>query len=263
MDRPVILFRTFEHEAEAQAAARHIPVLERLDDVRSGDLVIGRFSLVPFYEGVEGEIASKGGRLLVPYADARYIAQMGWLADLREMTPATWFASNLSAIPADLAHGYFVKGVTNSRKHEWQRSFAATSAELPALIADLASDPLIGGQEIVVREFRPLATYGVAATGLPITDEYRYFVLDGQVLSCGYYWDSYVGALGIKPDPGRIPAGFVAEAIARIPLRHYVMDIALTAQGEPLVVEINDPGLSGLAGNDPDVLYAALARALT
>jgi hypothetical protein len=262
MSRPVVLFRAFDHEAEAQVAARHLPVIERLEDLRPGDLVIGRFSLVPFYEAVEAEVRSCGAELLVPHSDARYLANMEWVKDLGDLTPATWIGGDVSAIPADLPHGYFVKGVTHSRKHEWGRCFAASHDQLAGLIEDLRRDPLIGGQAIAVREFVPLHTYGTTETGLPIAEEYRLFVLDGRVLSSGFYWSSYAARFGISSDPTRLPSEFITKAISRIPLRYFVMDVAITADGSSIVIELNDPGLSGLSDNDPEVLYAALAEGL-
>jgi len=260
MRRLVVLFRTFEHEDEAQVAIRHLRLITRLEEVRAGDLVVGRFSLTPFYEALEAEILARGAHLAVPYADARYIADMDWVKDLKGMTPATWIGGDVSAIPADLPHGYFVKGVTHSRKHEWSRCYARTHGELPGLIEGLRADPLIGSQAIAVREFVPLHVYGTTETGLPISEEYRLFVFDGRVMSAGFYWSSYAARFSIEADPARIPSAFIAEVISRIPLRHFVMDIGITADESPIVIELNDPGLCGLSGNDPETLYAALAQ---
>jgi hypothetical protein len=264
--RPVIFFRTYEHVSEAAIAARYLPVLENLTQIKSGDLVIGRFSLQPFYDLVAQEIESKGAQLLVSYAGYYFISHLlQWGDLLMGLTPRSWEASQIAEIP-DLPHGYFIKGETNSLKHDWQSTYTTDKGLILDLVTRLRSQPLLATQTMVVREFVPLQTYFLTPAGLPITEEYRFFVLDGQVISGGFYWQSYlpsVQAAGFTPDFNRVPVNFLTEVARRLDfLRFFVVDVAITATGEPLVIEINDPGMSGLGGNQAEILYANLAQRL-
>ena len=264
--RPVILFRTYEYEQEAVIAARYLPVLENLAQIKPSDLVIGRFSLQPFYDLVAAEIESKGAQLLVSYADYYFISHLlQWSGLLAGLTPRSWEATQIAEIP-ELPHGYFIKGETNSLKHDWQSTYTTEKDSILDLITNLRNQPLLATQTMVVREFVPLQTYFLTPAGLPITEEYRFFVLDGQVISGGFYWQSYlptIKAAGFEPDFRRVPSDFLAEVSRRLDfLRFFVVDIAITAAGEPLVIEINDPGMSGLVGNNAEILYANLARHL-
>jgi len=264
--RPVILFRTYEYEQEAAIAARYLPVLENLAQIKPNDLVIGRFSLQPFYDLVAAEIEGKGAQLLVSYADYYFISHLlQWSGLLAGLTPRSWDVEQIAEIP-ELPHGYFIKGETNSLKHEWQSSYTADQDAILALVNNLRAQPLLAAQTMVVREFVPLQTYFLTAAGLPITEEYRFFILDGQVISGGFYWQSYLPAIraaGFEPDFHCVPSDFLAEVARRLEfLRFFVVDVAITAAGEPLVIEINDPGMSGLGGNDAERLYAALAQRL-
>jgi hypothetical protein len=247
-------------------AACFLPVLDNLGQICPGDLVIGRFSLQPFYDWVAAEIEACGAKLLVSYADYDFISHLlNWSDLLADLTPRTWTASQRSDIP-ELANGYFIKGETNSLKHDWRSTYTAERAEIEDLVANLRVHPLIANQTIVVREFTPLRTYFLTPAGLPITEEYRFFILDGHVISGGFYWQSYLPEIqrrGFTPDPQHIPLAFIDEVVRRLPaLRFFVLDIALTATGEPLVIELNDPGMSGLVGNDPATLYGNLAQKL-
>ena len=42
----------------------------------------------------------------------------------------------------------------------------------------------------------------------------------------------------------------------------YAVDVALTSDGEWIVIELNDGCLSGLSANNPDVLYQKLAQVI-
>ena len=266
--RPVVFMRIAEEDLdEAHVASQYLPVLTDLDEVRSGDLVIGRFSLFPFYDLIQHEVQVRGASLLVPHTDYQYIADMqNWYADLTDVTPRTWFGTDVTRIPDEYAGPFFVKGVTNSRKSVWSNAYARNRADLSRVLAELSEDPFIGQQTIAVRDWVPLRTFYAKANGQPVTEEYRYFILDGEVVSVGYYWASQVRRVletGFTPDPARVDRDWLRNVTSRIPVRHYVLDVGITQAGDPIVVELNDPSMSGLCGNDPHVLYRNLANALS
>lgn len=262
--RTVVLLRPDEDTwAEEQAASKFLPVLHSIEEVSSGDLVVGRFSLHPFYDLIEQEINARGAQLLLPYQQYEYIADMrNWYPDLSEFTPRTWFGQSPSCVPSDVPGPFFVKGITNSLKSTWSRAFAQDREDLGRVLAESQADALVGAQPSVVRQWVPLRTFFAKANGQPVTEEYRFFILDGQVLSSGFYWASQadkVKATGFVPDSSRIDSVWLAQVIARVPVRFFALDVAVTADGGLLVVELNDPGLSGLCGNDPRVLYRKLS----
>lgn len=269
--KPVVYIRKSDlHDVAAQseidAAAHYLNVVVNLDEIQKGDLVIGRFSLMPFYKMVEQEIESRGAKLLVSHDDYVYISDMRcWYPALQNMTPRTWFGEGIKDAPQNIDK-WFVKGITNSRKHDWNKSAYVDNRDaLSMVVGALKNDPLIGNQILAYREFVPLNTYFTDDKGMPITEEYRFFILDGKVLSSGYYWSSHQRFLmdnDIHPDPRNIPSEFVQRVIDRIPLRHYVVDFAITAEGEPIVIELNDPSMSGLCGNSAKNLYRALAKTI-
>lgn len=103
--------------------------------------------------------------------------------------------------------------------------------------------------------------------GIPVTNEYRVFVLNDRLLCSGYYWAPYVSDLedlGVRL-PSRMPQqayDLVAKVIRTLRGRtpFYVVDVAETTSGEWLVVELNDGQMAGLAEIDPETFYDELLR---
>jgi hypothetical protein len=154
-------------------------------------------------------------------------------------------------------------GTTNSKKFLWTTRTAAVQVML-----NLMHDSLIGTQPIRVRRYVPLRTYAIGAGGYPITREFRFFVLDGEILSGGYYWASFYEDLLEKHEnelaPYSVPQCFLKEAIQRVKhgVRFFAIDVAQKQDGAWTVIEINDGQMSGLSMNDPDTLYDNLSKQL-
>ena len=130
----------------------------------------------------------------------------------------------------------------------------------------LCKDGLIGhdSQNIYIRRYHPLRTFMEGLNGLPVTNEFRVFVADGQILTGAYYWSNYVDDLPCKPDFSEVPGDFLRKVIDRIGSRipFYALDVAQETDGSWLVVELNDGQMSGLSENDPAVLYRRLREVL-
>lgn len=264
--RSVILYRKGvdpdADELEVQAASSHFPVVHQRTSVEHGELVIGRMSVLPFYKELENDLASVGAELINSYRQHQFIADMReWCEVLGDMTPKLY--PRLQDLPEE---GPFVlKGQTNSKKHLWNtHMFARSKLEAGEVWSRLRDDMLLADQEIYARDYVPLALAGppgIGMNGLPITEEYRFFVCRKQVLCGAFYWASHADDLGDRvPSELNVPHSFLCKAIDRIGHRaeFYALDVARTQSGEWIVVEINDGQMSGLALNDPEVLYRNL-----
>lgn len=117
--KPVILFRKYrEVEEEFNIASKYITCYESRVDIQPNDLVIGRYSVLPYYQELERDVEKLGAKLINSYKQHRYVADINnWYGDLIDFTPKTWMR------PADVPHnekGSFVlKGETNSKKFLW------------------------------------------------------------------------------------------------------------------------------------------------
>lgn len=268
---PIILYREdsdlkdLPEEVAAMQASFEITPRRTVEEMRDR-LVIGRYSVLPFYKELVDDLAVVGSRLINSFSQHCYIADVtAWAHDLEGVTPQTW--EYMDQLPDD-GRAFVLKGNTNSHKFLWDtHMFAENSRAAIEVYGRLTDDAFISTQRIIAREFVPLHEYYKALHGLPVTEEYRFFVCCGQIVSGGFYWSNHVEEITEQfgaPDPACVPVDFLQEAIGRIgdKATFYALDVARTADGNWIVIEINDGQQSGISENDPAVLYKRLRAIL-
>lgn len=267
MKRPIILFRagTPPEEAELRIAERSFDVIRSRVQVQKDDLVIGRYSVLPFYQELEFDILFQGAKLINSHKQHRYVADLrNWVEDpfLGPLTAQTWY--RVEDVPDSEPGPFVVKGATNSRKFDWKtHMFAANKAEAAAVAWRLYKDGLIGDdrQSIYVRKFIPFQRLMTGMNDLPITVEFRFFIAYGEVLCGAYYWSNYVEDLpGGVPQIDLIPTKFVEDIAKHLKnkINFVVVDVGIDDTGRPWIVELNDGQMSGESENDLDLLYRRL-----
>lgn len=264
---PIVYFRPdLAFDEERKAAERHFTVVGRrtalMTACESGALAIPRYSALPYNKELCEDLEALGAVPINTYRQHCYTADLrNWYHDLGEVTPRTWFA--MDQLPDE---GPFVlKGQTNSKKFLWDtHMFARDRREAMEVFCRLSNDGTVGHQQIYARQYVPLRKLDQGLHGLPISEEYRFFVLDGMLVAGGFYWASHSEDLAGKFDVGNVPSHFIDYVISRVSpkVRFWVMDIARTEAGDWIVVEINDGQQSGLSCIDPDFFYSSLALQL-
>lgn len=264
--RPIILARNdTDWQDEAEVAKKYFPTTFSRMEIKAGDLVIPRFSALPFYKEQEHDINYVGASMINTYSMHRYIADlMNWYEDLKDYTPKTY--TRLVDLPEK--GPFILKGETNSKKFLWKtHMFALDKKEAIAVEGRLHADSLITYQNIYIREYVKLKTFMVGLQDLPITNEYRFFCYKDTILSGGYYWSSHIEDLkenGIEVNINQVPQEFLRKIIniVKDKVNAYVIDVAETQSGEWIVIELNDLAMSGLSENDPEVMYSNLKKVL-
>jgi ATP-grasp domain, R2K clade family 3 len=253
----ILYYRNSQFHDELSAAKKHFHCVDLLTDIEENSLVVGRYSLHPFYYDQEREIKNLGSKLINTHNQHLYIAELqNYVDDLKELTPKTWYS--LHEIPDE--GPFILKGGTNSKKHKWNElMFAKDKKTAIEVHSKLSEDGLIGYQHIYVRQYVPLITYAISIGGLPITKEFRFFVAFGEILCGDYYWSNYRGEFP-KPSIDEVPKDFLEKVISRIgdKVNFYALDVAQTQTGEWIVIELNDGQFSGPSENDLNVLYKRL-----
>jgi len=156
-----------------------------------------------------------------------------------------------------------LKDFVKSQKHYWNEACFIPAASDRAAVErvvrrflELQGEDLAEG--LVFREyveFAPLARH--SRSGMPLTEEYRLFVLDGEPFYIVPYWEAgdYTGTAP-PLDPFR-------EAARTVRSRFFTMDVARRRDGEWLIVELGDGQVAGLPENaDVGRFYAAMAERL-
>ena len=266
-DNAVVLFRDqgMAEKGEEAVIRKHFPLITQRADVRfyPGKLIIPRYSCLPFFKEFETDVLALGGRLINSYQEHRYIADLqNWVEDLEGLTPRTW--SRLQDIPEK--GPFFLNGETNSLKHLWPSGcFAEDKRQAIEVARRCREDALLSTQTIYIREYVPLKTLMKdVITGMPITNEFRFFFYKTTLLSGAYYWSSHVDELAEIPQASQVPQAFLDKVIARVSghATFFVVDVGQTESGDWIVVELNDGCMSGLSENNPDTLYTRLHLAL-
>jgi len=148
-----------------------------------------------------------------------------------------------------------------SRKHEWVEACYIPSASDRSAVErvvgrflELQGPELAGG--LVLREFVELIPIGRhPKSGMPLTREYRLFVLDGSLLAVEPYWEE--GAYGTE----MLPLSTFEELARRVPSRFFTMDVAQRVDGAWIVVELGDAQVAGLPERmDRPAFYERLAE---
>jgi hypothetical protein len=152
-----------------------------------------------------------------------------------------------------------VKDFVKSQKHAWSEAcFIPSAADRDVVervvrrFLQLRGDDLYGG--LVFREFVDFAPAGThARSGMPLTEEFRVFVLDGEPVYTVEYWEEsdYRGSPSLE---------LFRATRERIGSRFYTMDVARRRDGVWMIVELGDGQVAGLPERaDPLSFYRALA----
>jgi len=254
-----LLFRISEDYEEEMAVAKSVfgeDLVNYRTEISGNELVVGRYSVLPFYEELEKELALKGNRLINSYEQHLYIADIkNYYEDLKEFTPKTYF------LWYNLPDGsYVVKGRTNSRKFQWDKQmFARTNVDVVSIVSRLLDDSLIREQGVCVRKYVPLRTYDIGINGLPITNEWRCFCYREKLLVYGYYWSNFPDKKPYDELPEE--ALDLLDKIMKIVSKKtnfYVVDLAETEDGKWIMIELNDGQQSGLSEIDSGIFYKRL-----
>lgn len=228
---------------------------------RPGALVVGRYSVLPYYLESYKDLEAAGVRLIHTPDQHDICADFRrWYPLLEDLTFKSYWGYGYATVP-DAPEGWVVKGQTNSRKQLWNTHMRApTRQALRDVMVRLMDDTLIGHQDLIVREFVPLEFVEESLNGLQASNEWRVFVLDGKILCTGFYWS------WVEDPPVNFPVeaeAVVLQAIERLStLRFFVLDVAKTATGDWKIVELNAGQMSGLSLCDPTLFYTRLRESL-
>lgn len=291
-DVPLVCFREpLADLEEVRAAAAFFKTCTRLqlarvmsDSMLRGQhrFVIPRYASSPFYSEFRSDVEALGGRVVNSSWAHSFLTRVStWSEEFASLTPKTWntladfIQTGHHAIEDEhRTHSFVLKGQVTSRRQLWHTHMFAPSVEdVPSVFFRLSEDPLIAEEGIVIRQFERFQAFDTdPITKVPITNEWRVFVFDGEVLASGYYWSQHEDTVWGPEDASRYSAskeaaeGFVRAQIApvlhKLDVSFAAVDVAPWQNGEWRLIELNDGCMSGLCSVAPDELYKAMAQVL-
>lgn len=260
-----ILFRkSLAEENEFEIAKKYFNVIESRLQIEYGDTIIGRYSVLPYYDELEKDILAGGSRLINTHKQHQFVADIkNWASILSEFTPHTWF-SLADAMKDPYEGAYILKGITNSRKSLFKtHMFAKNKQEMRDVYFRLMDDGLLGSQGVVIRKFEEFKSYGNDISGIPIAHEFRFFIFNGRIFAKGFYWASHPEVIEeFNPDPNEVPTQFLFQIVEKLApySNFYSLDIAKRKDEIWRVVEINEGQMSGLSTVDSENFYTSLRK---
>lgn len=266
MEKVIYYRKSLMDKDELECAKKYFKCVYLLSDIPIDSFVIPRYSLYPFFRDQISEIKNTNCKPINDFYQIEYIADLqNYVLDLEEYTPKTYDSRfGLQNLPEDTA--FILKGETNSKKSNWNKfMFAANKREAIIKHSLLLEDNLISQQNIYIREYVPLKTFMIGLNGIPITNEFRFFVAYGQIISGAYYWQNYVDDLPSVPDVNTVPKEFLDKVINKIKdkVNFVVIDVAQKDNGDWIVIELNLGEQSGLSCNDSEILYKNLHQSIS
>lgn len=268
----VIWFRESSAEnGEIESASKYFNCINSRCKIKKGQLVIPRYSALPFFKEQAYDIQDViGAKLINNVKNHNYIANLSnWYYDLKDYTPQTWF--RLEDIPNEENGPFVLKGETNSRKFDWRtHMFAKDRKTVDEVYWNLCKDALIisSEQNICIRKFEELLTIEKGINGIPHSHEFRFFVAYGKIIDSAFYWGDAISDYSLIPSYDDSAINLVHQIINIIgdKSNFYAVDIARKNNGEWILIELNDGMMSGLCGqscpkgmgHDADKLYENL-----
>ncbi|MFD0727489.1 ATP-grasp domain-containing protein [Lysobacter brunescens] len=187
-----------------------------------------------------------------------------WYPLIEDATPKTMLFDALpdvDVVEAIFGWPVFLKGSRQTSKHNPELSVIRDRTHYAQARIAYARDPILHWQKPVLRAFTPLAPVaGHIAGKIRPSIEFRTFWLHGRCIGHGPYWYQVPPYRSDRIDDGLSLAASVA---ARVPVPFLVVDLALTAENQWIVIECNDAQESGHAGIPPPLLWRNLLDAWT
>lgn len=156
-----------------------------------------------------------------------------------------------------------LKDFVKSEKHHWETAcFVPNASDKNKLRTSMQELRFLRGsafnEGICVREFIPLKHLTIhSKSGMPLTEEYRLFFVNGQLLDCFSYWEE--GEYPhIQPD-----ISMFEVLSTRVKSAFFSMDIACKQDGTWIIIELGDGQVAGLPdAADANQFYTRLLNVL-
>lgn len=154
----------------------------------------------------------------------------------------------------------FLKGSRQTSRHKASLSIIHNEAEYDAAIAAYATDSMLHWQQVVIRRFETLRKVQAdMGPKIPASFEFRSFWWHGRLAGAGPYFTEFASYQWTEAERGSA-LEVAGEAARRMALPFVVVDLAQKADGQWIVIEINDAQESGYTGVKPLPLWQRMVE---
>lgn len=181
-----------------------------------------------------------------------------WYPLLSDLTPKSKVYESLPTvedIEREFSWPVFVKGERQTNQHKRSLSIIENAASFEYLLEQWQQNTMLHWQKLVCREYVPLQLIE-PATGdrLPSSCEFRLFYWRQQLVSIGRYWYEAKPYELSQQEQAQVE-DLGNEVARRLEVCFLAVDIAKTAKGDWIVIEVNDGQESGYVANNPILMW--------
>lgn len=231
-------------------------------DREGSSLGVSRIGAIADYDGLYEDLNRQGVQLVNSPEEHLMASQLSrWYPMIEKVTPRSrWFSSPPSAkeILTDFEWPVFIKGDRQTSRHQKALAIPTNEGEYQELVARYLQDSVLHWQMMVVREFVPLRPIGVdLGDRIPGAYEFRTFWWFGELVGEGAYYREFLNYSWTESERKEALklAKWVVETV-QVPF--LVVDLAMTASGEWIVIELNDAQESGYGGVSPFKMWQSV-----
>ena len=212
------------------------------------------------YAGIEAAFDELGMKLLVHEAEhLRCSTIEKWYPALKDRTPFTKVYDELpdgQEILKEFSFPIFIKGNRQTNRHKRSQCIIEDLGQYDALREEWKHDSILSWQKVAVREYVPLLELDSESfpDQVPISYEFRFFYFEGKCMAYGPYW--YMGRQYSLPENELQEVLKLTDwATERLRVIFPAIDVAKTASGEWIIIEVNDAQESSFVGVNPLALW--------
>ena len=212
------------------------------------------------YKGVESAVEEIGMKMLVTEAEHLKCSTIEkWYPVLKEKTPFTIIYDefpNVEEILKDFSFPVFIKGNRQTNRHKRSQCIIENIEQYNKLREEWKTDSSLSWQKVAVREYVRLLEIDRNSfpDQVPISYEFRFFYYEGECMAYGPYWS--MGRKYSLTDAELTEVLNLTDwAAERLSVSFSAIDVAKTASGEWIIIEVNDAQESGFVGINPRILW--------
>jgi glutathione synthase/RimK-type ligase-like ATP-grasp enzyme len=228
---------------------------------------IGYIPLPAHYEAIHAAALARNIRIINAPDEFRRAEEFDrFYPLLGDLTARSAVADSLDACEEasrQIGFPVFVKGTIQSLKSKGVDACVAHDlSQLREIAGRILQSHRRSLGKVIVRELVSLRHTRIGPGGFPFGREYRAFVLRGEVVGLGYYWEGEDDLAALSEEESQTVHALACEAARRVDVPYLTVDIGQRTNGDWLVIEVGDAQFSGLSQVSIHALWNRLASSV-
>lgn len=221
--------------------------------------IAGRIGAILNYPKTYDMLAEYGFHLINSPEQHQLASELEqWYPLIESLTPKSKVYDqfpDFSEVKREFDFPIFIKGNRQTSKHNQALSIAKTPDEFEKIKEEYAKNAILHWQKVVIREFVDLKPMEYETNDkVQISYEFRTFWWKNKLVGAGHYWSQYL-EYNWTTDEQKAAIEIAQSAVQILNVPFIAVDLALTKDGNWIIIECNDAQESGYCGVRPFNLW--------